>query len=207
LGKIKKMFELIFPLVLGSKSPRRSKLLKDSGLAFEVLNIEVDESYPLNLKSESIPTFISDKKWHAAKVMVTQPHSIILTADTMVFLDEKPLGKPKDWEEAIYFLNLLSNKTHRVITGFSLGLATGNSPQISKAITTKVTFYKLSNKQIEDYVASGSPFDKAGGYGYQDDAGASFVKKIEGLTSNVIGLPVEEVISSMDSLNFFKKNS
>jgi septum formation protein len=201
------MFELKFPLILCSKSPRRSKLLKDFGLSFEILNIEVDESYPLDLKKEIIPIFISDKKWHAAKAIISHPHSIILTADTMVFLDEKPLGKPKDREEATYFLKLLSNNTHLVITGFSLGLSTGSTPQISKSIKTKVTFHNLSNKQIEDYVASGSPFDKAGGYGYQDDVGASFVRHTEGLISNVIGLPVEEVLRAMANLNFFKKNS
>jgi len=121
----------------------------------------------------------------------------------MVFLDEKPLGKPKDRDEAIHFLNLLSNRTHFVITGFSLGLSEQDLPKTSKSIISKVTFKPLCSSLINDYVESGSPFDKAGGYGYQDDVGSSFVSSIEGLESNVIGLPIEAVVSEMKALNFF----
>jgi len=190
------------PLTLCSKSPRRIKLLKDEGLKFNTLTFESDESFPPNLKMESIPIFISNNKWRYAKSIISSPHTLILTADTMVFLDQKPLGKPKDRDEAIYFLKSLSNNTHFVVTGFSLGIATNNDPLISKAVTSKVTFRSLSNDQITTYVDTGSPFDKAGGYGFQDDMGSEFVKEIEGLKSNVIGLPVEEVVSQMLNQNW-----
>lgn len=190
------------PLTLCSKSPRRVKILNDEGLKFNTLTFESDESFPPDLKMQEIPLFISNNKWQYAKNIISDPRTIILTADTMVFLDQKPLGKPKDRDEAIHFLKSLSNNTHLVITGFSLGLATSDQPIISKAVTSKVTFFSLSDHQITTYVDTGSPFDKAGGYGFQDDMGSQFVKQIEGLKSNVIGLPIEEIVHEMINQNW-----
>lgn len=199
------MFTLTLPLYLCSKSPRRSKLLRDAKIPFEVCSIDTDESFPLELPIEKIPIFISHKKWLAAKSIVDDPHSIILTADTMVFLDQKPLGKPKDREEALYFLESLSNRTHQVVTGFSLGVTHEGNPIVSRSIVSHVTFKALSNEDMVNYINTGSPFDKAGGYGFQDDFGANFVSQIEGPESNVIGLPVETVISELIAHNWLKK--
>jgi PLP dependent protein len=193
-------FTLPLPLFLCSKSPRRAQLLKNLGISFEIVPIDTSESFPKDLTPEEIPIFISHKKWETAQSQVTVSPCFILTADTMVFLDQKPLGKPKDREEALHFLKLLSGQTHFVITGFSLGLSTERFPRVQKAVTSTVQFKILEEQAILDYVDSGSPFDKAGGYGYQEDQGFNFVRSVTGSESNIVGLPIEEVLSELHKL-------
>ena len=191
---------LNFPLILGSQSPRRSQILKKMGFNFEILIAEGPENYPLHLSKEQVPCFIGEQKWQQIKNRIQrtkiidshlspQP-SLILTADTMVFLEGNALGKPKDWDEAHLFLTSLSGKTHQVITALSLGLVTQDQPQTDFSVSN-VTFRDLSPTEINTYIKTGSPFDKAGGYGIQDDAGQAFIKNIEGSYTNVIGLPIE----------------
>lgn len=196
-----------YPLVLASKSPRRSKLLKDLNFDFTVLDSEVNEDTPNELPSLEIASTIALRKWINARNILIEPLSIILTADTVVILDQKPLGKPKDREEAYFFLRSLSNNVHKVVTAFCLGINSNGIPETIKSIVTQVTFRHLNDSEIEDYIKSGSPFDKAGGYGFQDDVGASFVSKIDGSTHNVIGLPTEELIQSLRQLDYLVTNA
>ncbi|MCS6838726.1 MAG: Maf family protein, partial [Bdellovibrionaceae bacterium] len=109
----------------------------------------------------------------------------------------KPMGKPKDRDEAYFFLKTLSGRTHEVITAFCLGLNLYDHPQTTRWAKTLVTFKKLSDEIINQYINSGSPFDKAGGYGYQDDFGKSFVESINGLESTIIGLPIELLLDEL----------
>jgi len=127
---------------------------------------------------------------------------IILTADTIVVLKDKILGKPKDKEEAEKMLSELSGKTHKVYTGFMLSKISENK-KISEILSyekTSVTFRNLSQSEIINYIGTGSPFDKAGGYGIQDDFGSVFVKKISGCYYNVVGLPLSHVYSSIKKI-------
>lgn len=191
------MIQLHYPLYLCSKSPRRLKLLQAAGVPCQVFEVETDESFTPSENIADIPSQIAEQKWQAASKLITQSSIVILTADTMVFLDRNPLGKPKDREEAQFFLNSLSNRTHQVVTAFCLGLNSQPKSSHTLAVTSHVTFKPLDPQVIENYIETGSPFDKAGGYGIQDDLGANFIQKIEGSLNNVIGLPVDEVIHSL----------
>lgn len=175
------------PLILASTSPRRKKLLAQLNLKFEVLPVEIDErrkgsETPLKM----VKRLALEKLLEARKQLKV---GIIITADTIVVLNGEILGKPRNKSEAEKMLKKLSGKTHTVYTGYSI-----HNSIIDKTITdyekTLVTFRKLGDKEIENYVKTGSPLDKAGAYGIQDDFGAVFVKKINGDFYNVMGLPI-----------------
>lgn len=175
------------PLILASTSPRRKKLLAQLNLKFEVLPVEIDErrkgsETPLKM----VKRLALEKLLEARKQLKV---GIIITADTIVVLNGEILGKPRNNSEAKKMLKKLSGKTHTVYTGYSI-----HNSIIDKTITdyekTLVTFRKLGDKEIENYVKTGSPLDKAGAYGIQDDFGAVFVKKINGDFYNVMGLPI-----------------
>lgn len=175
------------PLILASTSPRRKKLLAQLNLKFEVLPVEIDErrkgsETPLKM----VKRLALEKLLEARKQL---KGGIIITADTIVVLNGEILGKPRNNSEAKKMLKKLSGKTHTVYTGYSI-----HNSIIDKTITdyekTLVTFRKLGDKEIENYVKTGSPLDKAGAYGIQDDFGAVFVKKINGDFYNVMGLPI-----------------
>jgi len=185
--------KLRYPLILASASPRRKKLLQDLGLSsFEVLPTPSDEQGAESQSYPIAPLAICADKWQCARSLLkSQDPSLILTADTMVFLGQKPLGKPKDETEARSFLQALSGREHEVITAYALGPSHLPHPLVSRWAKTKVWFRPLQEQEIEEYIRSGSPFDKAGGYGYQDDQGKQFVSRLEGLESTVIGLPIE----------------
>lgn len=181
------MINSSFPIYLASKSPRRRKLLKQINLKFKSFSVDVDEIiYPNELPNKTVLR-LSKEKLEAAKSKVKK--GIIVTADTIVVLDHHVLGKPKNKKDAFRILKILSGKTHIVYTGYSIYNSVNNKT-ISEYEKTEVTFRDLTDNEILDYIESGSPMDKAGAYGIQDDFGAVFIKKINGCYYNVVGLPL-----------------
>jgi septum formation protein len=182
------------PIYLASKSPRRRKLLKILGINFRTLSVELDEEIIDGEHPVKTVERLSREKMELAEKKIKK--GVIITADTIVVLKKHVLGKPKDKKDAFRILKLLSGKTHIVYTGYTLKNVTAKK-MISGYEKTYVTFNKLEDKMILDYIAGGSPMDKAGAYGIQDDFGAVFVKKIEGCYYNVIGLPISKVYRSL----------
>lgn len=173
-------------LILASKSPRRQELLKNITSNFVIEVSDLDESQ-VHADPYHLPEVLS--KFKAQKVFEHHPNDTILAADTIVIIDGKVLGKPHDKKEATAMLQELSNKTHDVITGFTI---LKKDFELTKSVLTKVHFNKLSETQIKEYVDTLSPLDKAGAYGIQDEE-YHLIKKIEGSYSNVMGLPLEEL--------------
>lgn len=174
--------------ILASKSPRRKQLLHRLLKKFIVESADIDESYPSNIKFSQIPISIAQKK----AITIQKKHDqdcCIIAADTIVVLNNQVLGKPQSHNEAVQMLKMLSNQTHRVITGVCI--LKGKTKKTFYS-TTSVTFYDLSEEEIKNYVATNSPFDKAGGYGIQDGR-ALFIKKINGDFYNVMGLPIAKL--------------
>ncbi|MCH7972758.1 MAG: septum formation protein Maf [Bacteroidetes bacterium] len=182
------------PIYLASKSPRRKVLLKQLNLKFKVFSVECDESLKKNEPFIQAVKRLSIIKLNAAKKIHND--GIIITADTLVVLNNETIGKPKNKEDAVRILKKLSNNTHKVYTGFSVYNALKNIT-VTDYEKTLVTFKKLSNKEIKNYVSLGSPLDKAGAYGIQDDFGTVFVKKINGCYNNVMGLPLFKVYNAL----------
>ncbi len=157
------------------------------GIKFTVLDVEVDEdSHSADNPCEYV-TSLAKKKAKAASRKISE--GIVAAADTIVYLDGKVINKPKDAEDAVRMLNLLSGRTHQVFTGFTLLKIPGNKT-VQQCEVTDVTFRELEAVEIEEYVQSGAPFDKAGAYGIQDDLSALFVERINGDFYNVVGLPL-----------------
>ncbi len=181
-------FEL--PLYLASQSPRRKKLLKQINLEFKTFSVDINEDFLENeLPVEAVKRLASEKMQAAGKLA---PKAVIITADTIVVLDNEILGKPKNEEDAFFLLKKLSGKTHTVYTGFSIkNTFTGKT--ITDYETTQVKFRVLLDYEIKEYIKTGSPMDKAGAYGIQDDFGAVFVEKIDGCYYNVVGLPLSKI--------------
>jgi len=181
-------------IFLASKSPRRKKLLKQLNLSFKILDIEIDETIKNGERPVSAVKRLSIYKLNEAKTLVN--HGIIITADTIVVLDKKIINKPVDINDAQRILKRLSGKTHSVYTGFSI-FNSNNGKTITDYEKTLVTFRKLTNNEINDYIKTGSSMDKAGAYGIQDDFGAVFIKKINGCYYNVVGLPLTKLYQSL----------
>ena len=174
-------------LILASQSPRRRELLERMGLAHTVISVESDEWFPEGLSPQEIVKHICREKAYAAANMVA-PEDIVITADTMVFLDDKKLGKPESEEDAFKMLSALSGREHIVCTGVTV--MQGNRT-LTEAETTSVRFAKLSEDTIRAYIRTGESMDKAGAYGIQGK-GSVLVKGIVGDYFNVMGLPVAE---------------
>lgn len=174
-------------IILASQSPRRRQLLRQIGLEdFTILVPEADESYDPSLTPEEIVSSICRKKAEAARVLAQDPEAVIITADTMVFLDGLRLGKPHSEQEAYTMLSALSGRTHHVCTGVTV--CRGERME-TRAETTPVTFRPLTDREIWAYIRTGDPMDKAGAYGVQGKA-ALFVSHIQGDYFNVMGLPL-----------------
>ncbi len=174
-------------IYLASKSPRRRQMLEMVGIKFTLLEIDVDEANHFANNPREYVINLSGKKAEEAAKTITE--GIIATADTIVYLDGKILNKPKDTDDARRMLRLLSGRTHQVYTGFTL-LKMPERKILHDCEVTDVTFRKLEEEEIEEYVQSGAPLDKAGAYGIQDDLSALFVEKINGDFYNVVGLPL-----------------
>lgn len=175
--------------ILASKSPRRQELLKSIGLEFHVLVKEVDERYPDSLIKEEIPVYLAKLK-AASFSGELKENDLLITADTIVWLDGEVLGKPVDHDDARQMLQKLSGKEHQVITGVCL---TSDRKQISFSSLSNVQFKTLSDKEIDFYVANFSPLDKAGAYGIQEWIGYIGITHIEGSFFNVMGLPIQKL--------------
>lgn len=176
-------------IVLASKSPRRRELLDRLGLPHTVISVDADEWYPDTVVSpQGIVKYISNTKAFAAANMVA-PEDIVITADTMVFLDDKKLGKPKNEGEAFEMLSALSGREHTVCTGVTV--MQGNR-SLTDVETTRVRFAPLSEDAIWAYIRTGEPMDKAGAYGIQA-YGALLIEAIDGDYFNVVGLPVRRL--------------
>lgn len=188
------MINTKLPVYLASASPRRKKLLEQINLKFSVINPAADEK--LNPKETPVQNVkrIAVEKLDKAKTMIDK--GIIITADTIVVLDNKVLGKPKDKKDAKRILKYLSGNTHFVFTGFAV-YNTETEKLVVSYERTSVTFRELDDDEIDQYIKSGSPMDKAGAYGIQDDYGAVFIKKITGCYYNVVGLPLAKVYSTL----------
>ncbi len=172
---------------LASKSPRRRKLLKQLNLSFKSFSVDMDEKVNRNEKPSNTVLRLSKEKLALAKLKVKT--GIIITADTIVVLDTLIIGKPKSKKDAFKILKMLSGKTHIVYTAFAIYNSLNNKT-ICEFEKTKVTFRILTDQEILEYIEGGSPMDKAGAYGIQDDFGAVFIKKINGCYYNVVGLPL-----------------
>jgi septum formation protein len=181
------MISSSIPIFLASKSPRRRNLLKQLNLKFKSFSVEMDENILPGEKPYNAVLRLSKEKLTLAKSKIKD--GIIITADTIVVLDKTILGKPLDKKDAFRMLKLLSGKTHIVYTGYSI-FNSRTDKIISEYEKTEVTFRELTNEEITDYINGGSPMDKAGAYGIQDDFGAVFIKKINGCYYNVVGLPL-----------------
>jgi septum formation protein len=186
-----------YQVILASNSPRRKELLSGLGIEYQVRTIaDIDESYPTHLQGEEIPLYISRAKAKAYAATM-HPDELIITADTIVWLEGKVYGKPKDEADARRMLRDLSGRTHQVITGVSLTTA---SFQRSFATTSEVTFDNLSEEEIDYYVRCYKPLDKAGAYGVQEWIGFIGVKHIEGSYFNIMGLPIQRLYKELTNL-------
>ncbi len=181
-------------IILASNSPRRRELLAGLDLQYEVRVLQgIDESYPSDLPTSEIAQYIATKKAAAYSVAADE---ILLTADTIVILDNDVLGKPADEAEAHQMLTRLAGKTHSVITGCCLvDGATGSTSHFS--VETRVTFAPLTAEQISYYVSHYRPLDKAGAYGIQEWIGYVGVTRLEGSYYNVMGLPVQRIYTEL----------
>ena len=184
------MRDIPYRIILASNSPRRRELIAGLGLDFSVKVLEgIDESWPENLEGEDIPIYISRGKAAPYRQLIA-PDELVITADTIVYVDGRVLGKPQDESDARRMLRLLSGRGHEVITGVTF---LTSRRERSFAVTTRVRFCKLSEEEIDYYVKSFEPMDKAGAYGIQEWIGYVGVESIEGSYFNVVGLPVQRL--------------
>lgn len=190
------MFENLkkYKIVLASNSPRRKELLGGLGLPFEVKTKQgIDESYPEGLNGEQIALHISKKKAEAYKCDMADDE-LIITADTIVYVDGEVLGKPKDKDDARRMFKLMSGREHQVITGVCV---VTKEKTVQFASVTDVTFTQLDDEEIDYYINNYKPYDKAGAYGIQEWIGYVGITGIRGSYFNVVGLPVQRLYTAL----------
>ena len=187
-----------YKLILASASPRRQQLMKDAGFTFEVRLKNVEEKYPQELHLENVPEYLSKVKASAFREEL-KADEVLITADTVVCIHDRILGKPADRKEAISMLQKLSGNRHLVVTGVSV---TTRTEQLSFSSRTDVFFKHLSNEEIAFYVDTYKPFDKAGAYGIQEWIGYIGIERIEGSFYNVMGLPIQKLYETLRKLQF-----
>ncbi|OGK18558.1 septum formation protein Maf [Candidatus Roizmanbacteria bacterium RIFCSPLOWO2_12_FULL_40_12] len=180
-------------LILASKSPRRKKLLQQLGLKFKVVDSGLEEKINPKLSPSQLAMKLSQEK--ARVVAKRYKNSIIIAADTFITLGKTIIGKPKDKKDAKRILKILSGRMHPIITGFTV-MDSNTGKSSSKFVVSKVWIKKLAEKEINEYVATGEPMDKAGAYGIQE-RGSVFVKKIDGDYFNVVGLPLRTLTEEL----------
>ena len=182
-----------YNIILASKSPRRQQFLKDLDLPFTIQLKEVEEVYPKELQAAAITDYLADLKSQPFTNSLKE-NDILITSDTIVWLENNALGKPKDTEDAFRILQALSGKKHQVITSVSLK---GKDFQTIFNDTTNVYFKTLTVDEINYYIENHKPFDKAGSYGIQEWIGFIGIEKIEGSYFNVMGLPVQKLYKEL----------
>jgi septum formation protein len=180
-------------LILGSKSPRRRELLAGLDIPFDVVDIDADETCPADLRAGDIPLYISRAKARAYAHRLREDEWLI-TADTIVVVDDEVMGKPVDADDARRMLRKLSHRTHQVITGVCM---TTLQRQSCFSVTTDVTFKELTDEEINHYIATYHPFDKAGAYGIQEWIGYIGCTGLKGSYYNVMGLPVQRIYTEL----------
>lgn len=179
-------------ILLGSNSPRRKELLQNLGFDFEVVSIDCDEVFPENLPVKNVASYLSELKANAYKKL--EKDEILITADTIVALENKVLGKPKNKEEARKMLQNLSGKTHQVYTAISFK----NSEKIiTKTDVSEVEFSIISDEEIDFYIQNYQPLDKAGSYGIQEWIGMAKISKINGSFYTIMGFPTHLVYETL----------
>ncbi len=185
-----------YRLILASGSPRRQQFFKDLDLDFEIRLKEIEEIFPPQLKAAEITNYLAELKASAFEGEL-KANEILITSDTIVWHNNKALGKPKDPQDAFGILKSLSNATHEVIT--SVCFKTNTKSTVIHEIT-KVTFNELSDEAIRYYLENYKPYDKAGAYGIQEWIGFVGVSKIEGSYANVMGMPTDKVFEYLNNL-------
>ncbi|MDR6563148.1 MULTISPECIES: Maf family nucleotide pyrophosphatase [unclassified Arcicella] len=186
------MLQLTKPLMLASNSPRRQQLLRDAGFEFTVKVKDTNEDFPATMPPTEVPAFLALKKAEAFRQELD--NQIILTADTIVVVDNEILNKPQDATEARLMLKKLSGRQHQVITGVCVMTKESTQNFIDVA---NVFFRELTNQEIEYYIKTCKPFDKAGAYGVQDFIGMVGIPRMEGSYFTVMGLPVHRVYDAL----------
>ena len=179
--------------ILASRSPRREQLLRELGLKFDIIIKDYNEDYPTGLSGTEIAEYLSKQKASHFKGEIADNDTVI-TADTIVWCDDKVLDKPSGYEEAIGILRFMSGKTHDVITGVTF---LTNFSMHTFSETTRVTFDSLHEEEIKYYVRKFKPYDKAGAYGIQEWIGLAGITSIEGSYFNVMGLPVQKLYTEL----------
>lgn len=183
-----------YNIILASNSPRRKELLAGLGVKFDVRLIDgIDETYPGDIESHDVAEYIAKKKADAYKQSIAS-NELIITADTVVILDDEIFGKPSNADDAYAMLQKLSGKTHQVITGVCL--LTKTEQRVFR-VTTDVTFKELEMEEIKYYVDNYKPFDKAGAYGIQEWIGYIGVTSLNGSYFNVVGFPVQRIYTEL----------
>lgn len=183
-----------YEIVLASNSPRRKELLQRMGVNFKVRTLlGIDESYPDSLRGEDIVCYISRNKAKAYQSSMA-PNELLITADTIVYVDGEVMGKPKNAEQAKEMLHKLSGKTHQVITGVTIVTAKRTE---NFGVTSQVKFTNITDEEINFYVDNYLPFNKAGAYGIQEWIGIVAVEEIKGSYFNVVGLPVQRLYQKL----------
>lgn len=183
-------------IILASQSPRRKELLKQVGLEFECVPSEIEEVCPDSCRPEELPKYLSEQKATAVAEKCRGNFGVVIGADTVVIHNEKILGKPSDSRDAVRMLKSLQGDRHKVVTGVTLIFP---ERKITFSQTTIVYMYSLTQDEIEEYVKTGEPLDKAGAYGIQG-RGAAFVEKIDGDYNNVVGLPIASILRVFNSM-------
>jgi septum formation protein len=184
-----------YKIILASRSPRRQQLLRELGLKFEVVIKEYEEIYPEGLSGEEIARYIAYEKAASYKDELSD-NEIVIAADTIVWCNNKVLGKPLNYEDAKRILREISGNIHEVITGLSLRSL---SKEVTFSESTKVTFEALSEEEICYYIDNYKPYDKAGAYGIQEWIGIIACSHIDGSYFNVVGLPVQKLYKELQS--------
>ena len=181
------------PLLLASKSPRRSQLLREAGFRFRVIGLDVDEDFPADMPLEEVAPYLARRKALAA-VHLIEGDEVVLSADSVVILENQIFNKPADYDEAFSMIRQLAGKQHTVITGVCL-----ISAEREKTFSgvTRVWFADMTDDEIDFYIKNYQPFDKAGSYGAQDWIGWCKINRLEGTYANVMGLPVDLVYQAL----------
>ena len=185
------------PIILASGSPRRFVLLKNAGIKFRVVESKFVEQIDPKLKPQEVAEKFSLEK--AREVYKNHRDSIIIAADTLVFLDEQILGKPKDQADAKRMISMLSNNSHCVITAFTI---IDDNKIVTRSVITKISMKNIDKAEIEKYIKTKEPYDKAGAYATQGWA-RKYITKIQGDESSAIGLPVKSLLKELKNLGAF----
>jgi septum formation protein len=185
-------------IILASNSPRRKELLSGLGIDFEVrVKKDIKESFPTDYPTHDIPQYLARQKASAYQIADDE---LLITADTMVIVDNKALGKPHNEAEARLMLQEISGRTHQVVTGVCIRT---NQKEHSFSVTTDVTFKQLADGEISHYITTYKPFDKAGAYGIQEWIGYIGVTSIHGSYFNVMGLPVQRIYEELKKFGLY----